>query len=154
MPLIITTNTYNKLRVLIINKDVRKSLARKNVNESPIWSWNDSQTTLTSGERSPYGYWQQDLQQYHVWTTIQDNQQTWREMPICVHSWSLIPRWHIQNQNTSTYKTKSQPSNMGGIHRPSQGPWRLKSHVTYRHTRLIWRNPKTLLSNQTHVKKA
>ena len=33
---------YDKLRVLIINKDVRKSLARKNGNESPIWSWNDS----------------------------------------------------------------------------------------------------------------
>ena len=33
--------TYDKLRVLIINKDVRKSLARKNENESPIWSWND-----------------------------------------------------------------------------------------------------------------
>ena len=26
----------------IFNKDERKSLARKNVNESPIWSWNDS----------------------------------------------------------------------------------------------------------------
>ena len=34
--------TYNKLRVLIINKDVRKSLACKNGNENPIWSWNDS----------------------------------------------------------------------------------------------------------------
>ena len=34
--------TYNKLQVLIINKDVRKSLARKNGNENPIWSWNDS----------------------------------------------------------------------------------------------------------------
>ena len=34
--------TYDKLRVLIINKDVRKSLARKNGNESPIWSWNHS----------------------------------------------------------------------------------------------------------------
>ena len=34
--------TYNKLRVLITNKDVRKSLARKNGNESPIWSWNNS----------------------------------------------------------------------------------------------------------------
>ena len=33
---------YDKLRVLIINKDVRKSLARNNENESPIWSWNDS----------------------------------------------------------------------------------------------------------------
>ena len=37
--------TYDKLRVLIINKDVRKSLARKNGNENPIWSWNDSTTT-------------------------------------------------------------------------------------------------------------
>ena len=34
--------TYDKLRVLIINKDVRKSLARKNGNESPIWSWSNS----------------------------------------------------------------------------------------------------------------
>ena len=34
--------TYDKLRVPIINKDVRKSLARKNGNEDPIWSWNDS----------------------------------------------------------------------------------------------------------------
>ena len=34
--------TYDKLRVLVINKDVRKSLARKNGNENPIWSWNDS----------------------------------------------------------------------------------------------------------------
>ena len=34
--------TYDKLRVLIINKEVRKLLARKNVNENPIWSWNDS----------------------------------------------------------------------------------------------------------------
>ena len=33
---------YDKLRVLIINKDVRKSLARKNGNESPILSWNNS----------------------------------------------------------------------------------------------------------------
>ena len=33
---------YDKLRVLIINKDVRKSLARKNGNENPVWSWNDS----------------------------------------------------------------------------------------------------------------
>ena len=34
--------TYDKIRVLIINKDVRKLLSRKNVNENPIWSWNDS----------------------------------------------------------------------------------------------------------------
>ena len=34
--------TYDKLRVLIINQDVRKSLARKNGNENPIWRWNDS----------------------------------------------------------------------------------------------------------------
>ena len=34
--------TYDKLRVLIINKGVCKSLSRKNGNESPIWSWNDS----------------------------------------------------------------------------------------------------------------
>ena len=34
--------TYAKLQVLIINKDVRKSLARKNGNENPIWNWNDS----------------------------------------------------------------------------------------------------------------
>ena len=35
--------TYDKLRVLIINKDVRKLLAPKNGNENPIWSWNDSE---------------------------------------------------------------------------------------------------------------
>ena len=34
--------TYDKLQVLTINKDVRKSLARKNGNKSPIWNWNDS----------------------------------------------------------------------------------------------------------------
>ena len=34
--------TYNKLRVLIINKDICKSLARKDGNDNPIWSWNDS----------------------------------------------------------------------------------------------------------------
>ena len=33
--------TYDKLRVLIINKDVRKLLTRKNGNENPIWSWNN-----------------------------------------------------------------------------------------------------------------
>ena len=30
-----------KLQDLMINKDVRKSLARKKVNENPIWIWND-----------------------------------------------------------------------------------------------------------------
>ena len=30
-----------KLRVLMINKDVRKKLARKNGNEILIWSWNN-----------------------------------------------------------------------------------------------------------------
>ena len=40
--------TYNKLRVLIINKDERKLLARKNGNEGPIWSWNDSKTFNSS----------------------------------------------------------------------------------------------------------
>ena len=34
--------TYDKVRVLIINKDVHKLLARNNGNEDPIWSWNDS----------------------------------------------------------------------------------------------------------------
>ena len=38
---------YDKLQVLIINKDVRKSLTRKNGNENPIWSWNDSTQLLT-----------------------------------------------------------------------------------------------------------
>ena len=56
--------TYNKLQVLIINKDVRKLLARKNGNENPIWSWNDSgRTTVpsqqeTEGRRSIYGNYQ------------------------------------------------------------------------------------------------
>ena len=36
--------TYDKLRVLIFNKDVRRSLARKNGNENPVWSWNESTT--------------------------------------------------------------------------------------------------------------
>ena len=35
-----------KKRVLIINKDERKSLAHKNGNENPIWSWNDSPIQL------------------------------------------------------------------------------------------------------------
>ena len=39
---LINKPTYDKLQVLIINKDVRKSLARKNGNENPIWSWNGS----------------------------------------------------------------------------------------------------------------
>ena len=39
--------TYDKLRVLIINKDIRKSLTRKNGNENPIWSWNDSLGTTS-----------------------------------------------------------------------------------------------------------
>ena len=44
--------TYDKLRVLIINKDVRKSLARKNGNENPILSWNDSNTMFTRLENN------------------------------------------------------------------------------------------------------
>ena len=39
--------TYDKLQVLIINKDVRKLLAHKNENENPIWSWNDSMEMTT-----------------------------------------------------------------------------------------------------------
>ena len=31
-----------KLRAPIFNKDERKLLARKNGNENPIWSWNES----------------------------------------------------------------------------------------------------------------
>ena len=38
--------TYNKLRVLIFNKEVRKLLTRKNGNENPIWSWNDSKEKI------------------------------------------------------------------------------------------------------------
>ena len=38
---------YDELQVLIINKDERKLLARKNGNENPIWSWNDSTTEKT-----------------------------------------------------------------------------------------------------------
>ena len=52
--------TYNKLRVLIINKDVRKSLARKNGNENLIWSWNDSPKRLkVTDEASSQGDSQQ-----------------------------------------------------------------------------------------------
>ena len=43
--------TYDKLRVLISNKDIRKSLAHKNGNESPIWSWNDSPLGTTGTYR-------------------------------------------------------------------------------------------------------
>ena len=35
-----------KIRALIFNKDERKLLARKNGNENPIWSWNDSNIEL------------------------------------------------------------------------------------------------------------
>ena len=36
--------------------------------------------------------------------------------------WSWMPRWHINDQDTSTSKkTQPQPSNMGGILRPRQG---------------------------------
>ena len=34
----------------MINKDVRKSLARKKVNEILIWSWNDSYGKLSKLE--------------------------------------------------------------------------------------------------------
>ena len=37
-----TYRRVKKLRVLIINKDVRKSLQRKNGDENLIWTWNDS----------------------------------------------------------------------------------------------------------------
>ena len=36
------TGELKKLRVLIINKDVRKCLARKNGNAILIWIWNNS----------------------------------------------------------------------------------------------------------------
>ena len=38
--------TYDKLLVLVINKDVRKLLAQKNGNENPIWSWEESNTNF------------------------------------------------------------------------------------------------------------
>ena len=37
-----TYRRVKKLEVLIINKDVHKSLAHKNGNDNPIWSWNIS----------------------------------------------------------------------------------------------------------------
>ena len=40
---------------------------------------------------------------------------------------------------------------MGVIFRPSQGLQHLQSQTTHRHTRKIWRIPKTMLKNQTHV---
>ena len=43
---------YDKLRVLVINKDVHKLLTRKNGNENPIWSWNNS-TVIYEGSTSP-----------------------------------------------------------------------------------------------------
>ena len=36
-----TYRRVKKLQILLINKDVRKSLARKNRNEILIWSWNN-----------------------------------------------------------------------------------------------------------------
>ena len=100
--------------------------------QDEFYKWNEGQVVTVPKKGNTYdpnkwrggnpnGHRQQDLQQYHVWTTIQDNQQTRREMPIWIHTWSWMPRWHIHNQDTSTYKTQPQPSNMGGIHRPSQG---------------------------------
>ena len=37
-----TYRRVNKRRYLIINKDIHKSIASKNVNNNPIWSWNNS----------------------------------------------------------------------------------------------------------------
>ena len=37
-----TYRRVKKLQALVINKDVRKSLAHKNGNEILIWIWNDS----------------------------------------------------------------------------------------------------------------
>ena len=99
----------------------------------------------------PNGHRQQDIQQYHVWKTIQDNQQMRREMPIWIHSWSCMPRCHTHDQDNSTYETQPQPSNMGGIRRTIQGLWQLQSRITHRHTRNIWRTPKNMISNQTHI---
>ena len=98
------------------------------------------------------GHWQQDLQQNHVWTNIQDDQQTWREMPIWIHSWIWMSIWYIHDQKTSTFKTQPQPPNMGGIHRPSQGLRHLQPCITHCHTRKIWRTSKTMISNQMHVR--
>ena len=39
-----TYRRVKKIRVIIINKNVRKSLARKNGNDNPIRSWNESVT--------------------------------------------------------------------------------------------------------------
>ena len=36
----------------MFNKDERKSLARKNGNENPIWSWNNSPVGSNEGQRS------------------------------------------------------------------------------------------------------
>ena len=97
------------------------------------------------------GHRKQDLQQHHMWKTIKDNQQTRREMPIWIHNWICIPRWHINNQDISTSKIQAQPSNMDGICIPSQGLQHLQSRTTHRNTRKIWCSPKTTLSNQMHV---
>ena len=81
------------------------------------------------------GHRQQDLQHHHVWTTIQDNQQTRREVPIWIHTWSWMPIWQINDQETSTSNTKPQPSNMGGIIISRQGLQHLQSRTTHFHTR-------------------
>ena len=89
----------------------------------------------------PNGHWQQYLQHYHVWTNIQDNQQARREIPIWIHTWSQMPRRQIHDPENYTSKTQPQPSNMGGILRPSQGLRPLQSRTSHRHTRKIWRPP-------------
>ena len=40
-----TYRRVKKLRLIMINKNVRKSLERKKLNENLIWSWNDSTMT-------------------------------------------------------------------------------------------------------------
>ena len=42
---------------------------------------------------------------------------------------------------------------MGGILRPIQGLQQIQTCITHYHTGKIWRTPKTLLINQTHVQK-
>ena len=45
-----TYRGVKKLQVLITNKDVRKPLGRKNGNDNPIWSWNNS-PVITKGRK-------------------------------------------------------------------------------------------------------
>ena len=63
-----------------------------------------------------------------------------------------MSRRPIYDKDTSTSKTQLQYPNMGFICRPSKVLQRIQSCTTRLHIGKIWRSPKTMLSNQTHVR--